>query len=94
MTMTRYEESKIPELDHRLERMERMGWWLRNEVQDLKRTDDIIKEIRIVELAYQDKCQCGVTTINRLLEDGFEMYKQFQTESGVVVELVRWGKKD
>ena len=94
MTMTRYEESKIPELDHRLERIERMGWWLRNEVQDLKRTDDIIKEIRIVELAYQDKCQCGVTAINRLLEDGFDMYKQFQTESGVVVELVRWGKKD
>ena len=94
MTMTRYEESKIPELDHRLERMERMGWWLRNEVQDLKRTDDIIKEIRIVELAYQDKCQCGVITINRFLEDGFEIYKQFQTESGVVVELARWGTKD
>ena len=92
--MTRYEESKIPELDHRLERMERMGWWLQNEVKDLKRTDDVIKEIRIIELAYKDKCQCGVATINRLLEDGFEIYKQFQTESGVVVELARWGTKD
>ena len=73
MTMTRYEESKIPELDHRLERMERMGWWLQNEVKDLKRTDDVIREIRIVELAYKDKCQCGVTKINRLLEDEFEI---------------------
>jgi len=36
----------------------------------------------------------GFHCTKNLLEDGFDMYKQFQTESGVVVELVRWGKKD
>ena len=92
--MSRFEESKIPEMDLRLERLESMNGHLDSQVKSLRRADDIIKELRIVELSWKDKCECGVETINRLLEDGFELYKQFQTESGVVVELGKWGPKN
>ena len=83
----------MSEWQERIETLERNNWHLQHQVKELGRSDDIIKEVRIVELAYQDKCQCGVEALNRLLEDGFEVYKQFQTESGIVVEVCRWGLK-
>ncbi len=92
--MSRYAESKIPEIDERIEQLESNHWRLDTQVKSLRRADDIIKELRIVELSWKDRCECGVETINRLLEDGFELYKQFQTESGVVVELGKWGPKN
>ena len=91
--MSRFEESQFPDMQERLETLERQNWHLQHQVNELKRTDDSIKEVRIVELSYQDKCQCGVEALNRLLEDGFELHKQFQTESGIVVEVCRWGLK-
>ena len=92
--MSRNLESKIPEIDERIEQLESNHWRLDTQVKSLRRTDDIIKELRIVELSWKDRCACGVETINRLLEDGFELHKQFQTESGVVVELGKWGPKN
>ena len=92
--MSRYVESKIPEIDERIEQLESNHWRLDSQVKSLRRADDIIKELRIVELSWKDRCENGVETINRLLEDGFELYKQFQTESGVVVELGKWGPKN
>jgi hypothetical protein len=80
-------------MQERLESLERSNWHLNHQVNDLQRSDYIIKEVRIVELSYKDKCQCGVEALNRLLEDGFEVYKQFQTESGIVVQVCRWGLK-
>ena len=91
--MSRFEESQLPEMQERLESLERSNWHLQHQVNELRRTDDMIKEVRIVELSYQDKCQCGVEALNRFLEDGFELHKQFQTESGIVVEVCRWGLK-
>jgi len=92
--MSRFVESKIPEIDERIEQLESMHWRLDGQVKSLRRADDIIKELRIVELSWKDRCEHGVETINRLLEAGFELYKQFQTESGVVVELGKWGPKN
>ena len=90
----RYEESQIAEMAERVEGLERSNWHLQHQVNELKRTDDSIKEVRIIELSYQDKCQCGVEALNRLLEDGFELHKQFTTDSGIIIEVARWGKKD
>ena len=92
--MSRIVESQLPEMQERLETLERSNWRLQHQVNELRRTDDMIKEIRIVELAYQDKCQCGTEALNRLLEDGFELHKQFTTDSGIIIEVARWGKKD
>ena len=91
---SRFEESQLGEVQERIESLERQNWRLQHQVNELRRTDDIIKEVRIVELSYQDKCQCGTEALNRLLEDGFELHKQFTTDSGIIIEVARWGKKD
>ena len=64
-------------------------------MEQIRRTNSVIKEIRVVDLIFDPtKCGKGVEEINRYLERGFEVYKQFQTESGLVIELARWGTND
>ena len=93
--MSRLEESQLPELQMRLDNLERSNWHLQFEVNSLRRTSDVIKEVKVVEVIFDpSKCGKGVEEINRYLELKFEIYKQFQTESGLVIELARWGIKD
>jgi len=93
--MTRFEESQFPVMQERLESLERSNWHLQHEVDKIRRTNDVIKEVRVVDLLFdRTKCGKGVEEINRYLEHGFEVFKQFQTESGLVIELARWGIKD
>jgi len=93
--MSRYEESQLPEMQIRLDNLERSSGHLQFEVNSLRRTNDVIKEVRVVDLIFDPtKCGKGVEELNRYLERGFEVYKQFQTESGLVIELARWGTND
>ena len=93
--MSRFEESQFPDLQMRLENLESQNWHIQYEVEQIRRTNSVIKEIRVVDLIFDPtKCSKGVEEINRYLEHGFEVYKQFQTESGLVIELARWGSKD
>ena len=93
--MSRLEESQLPEMQTRLDNLERSNWHLQFEVNSLRRTSDVIKEVKVVEVIFDpSKCGKGVEEINRYLELKFEIYKQFQTESGLVIELARWGIKD
>ena len=93
--MSRLIESQLPEMQTRLDNLERSNGHLQFEVNSLRRTNDVIKEVRVVDLIFDPtKCSKGVEELNRYLERGFEVYKQFQTESGLVIELARWGIKD
>jgi hypothetical protein len=93
--MNRFEESQFPVMQERLESLERSNWHLQHEVDKIRRTNDVIKEVRVVDLLFdRTKYGKGVEEINRYLERGFEVFKQFQTESGLVIELARWGIKD
>ena len=93
--MSRFEESQFPDMQERLESLERSNWHLQHEVDQIRRTNDVIKEVRVVDLLFdRTKYGKGVEEINRYLERGFEVFKQFQTESGLVIELARWGIKD
>ena len=87
--MSRYEESKIPEMDDRLDRIEK-------QVKDLKAADnEEIKEVRLEEIRFdREKFKIGESKVNLLLKNGFHIFKQFQTESGLVIELGRWGRKN
>ena len=79
----------------RLDNLERSSGHLQFEVNSLRRTFDKILEIKVVEVIFDpSKAGKGVEEINRYLELKFEIYKQFQTESGLVIELARWGVKD
>ena len=86
--MNRYEESKMTELDIRLEKMEK-------QVRDLKAADnEEIKAVEIEEIIFdREKCKIGVMKVNNLLKNGYHIFRQFQTESGLVIELGRWGCK-
>ena len=86
--MSRYDESKIPELDDRLEKLEK-------KVKDLKAAEDEeIKEVNFEEVLFDKaKFKVGETKVNQLLKNGFHIFKQFQTESGLVIGLGRWGRK-
>jgi len=93
--MSRFEESQFPAMQEHLESLERSRWHLQHEVDQIRRTNDVIKEVRVVDLIFDPtKCGRGVEELNRYLECGFEVFKQFQTESGLVIELARWGIKD
>ena len=93
--MSRLTESQFPDLLTRLENLESQNWHIQYEVEQIRRTNSVIKEIRVVDLIFDPtKCGKGVEELNRYLERGFEVFKQFQTESGLVIELARWGIKD
>ena len=89
INMPRYEESKIPELDERLEKLEK-------KVKELKVEDEEIKEVNFVEVLFDPaKFKVGQEKVNLLLSSNknTHIFKQFQTESGLVIEIGTWGKK-
>ena len=90
-----FKDSQFPDLQMRLENLENQNWHIQYEVEQLKRTNSVITELKVVDLVFDPtKCGKGVEELNRYLERGFEVFKQFQTESGLVIELARWGIKD
>ncbi len=89
INMPRYEESKIPELDERMEKLEK-------KVKELKVEDEEIKEVNFVEVLFDPaKFKVGQEKVNLLLSSNknTHIFKQFQTESGLVIEIGTWGKK-
>ena len=90
-----FKDSQFPDLQMRLENLENQNWHIQYEVEQIKCTNSVIKELRVVDLVFDPtKVGKSVEEINRYLERGFEVFKQFQTESGLVIELARWGTKD
>jgi len=92
--MSRLEESKIPELDQHVDNIENRMGWIEEKVRELKRSDDEIKEIKVVEMAFNDKCKRGVFDVNRFLQKKFEIFWKQPTESGYVFFMAKWGLKD
>ena len=87
--MSRYEESKIPELDDRIEHLEK-------KVKDLKAAEnEEIKEVFFQEILFDKKLyKDGESKVNLLLKmSNVHIFKQFQTESGLVLMLGKWGPK-
>ena len=85
----RYTESKVPEVDNRLEALEK-------QVKELKADkDEEIKEIFFQEIRFDPKLyKDGESKVNLLLKmENVHIFKQFQNDAGLVIELGRWGKK-
>ena len=87
---SRYTESKVPELDNRLEALEK-------QVKELKADkDEEIKELTFIPVLFDPtKYLEGQKAVNLLLSSNknTHIFKQFQTESGIVIEIGTWGKK-
>ena len=83
-----FEESKVS-IDERLERLEK-------QVKELKADkDEEIKEVFFQEILFDKKLyKDGESKVNLLLKmENVHIFKQFQNEHGLVIELGRWGKK-
>ena len=92
--MSRIEDSIIPNLQERIESLESSNCHLQHEVNDLRQKDQVIKEVKVVSFEFKDKCSSGIAEVNRLLKDGFEIRKEWQTDAGIVINLALWGIKD
>ena len=90
--MPRIEDSVILNLQERIESLESSNCHLQHEVDNLRHTNDEIKEVEVVSFEFKDKCSSGITEVNRLLKDGFEIRKEWQTDAGIIINLARWGK--
>ena len=89
--MSRFIESQLPEIQERLEILERSNWHLQHQVNELEKSTDVQQKMEVIELAFKDRCQTGVKAVNRLLKNGFSIHSQFPNDAGIVVELIKWG---
>ena len=81
--------NKKPEVYDRLDALEK-------QVRDLKNKDnEEIKEVNFEEVLFdKEKYHVGQAKVNEKISKGFQIFRQFTTESGIVVELAMWkGKK-
>ena len=81
--------NKKPEVYDRLDALEK-------QVRDLKNKDnEEIKEVNFEEVLFdKEKYHVGQAKVNEKISKGFQIFRQFATESGLVIELARWsGKK-
>ena len=85
--MSRYEESKLMEHDGRLEQMSQELQSLREEKQK-PRTMAKFKVIAIE--SKEDLYKSGEAQVNQYLSYGYEIQKDFQTESGAVIVMAKW----
>ena len=82
-------ESKVSELDERLASIQK-------QVKELKADkDEEIQEIFFQEIRFDPKLyKDGESKVNLLLKKkNVHIFKQFQTDAGLVLLLGRWGKK-
>ena len=87
-------EKQKSELKEYIENLERRTESLEEKVREMKRYDDVVKEVRVVGLDFKDKCESGVEKINSLLKNKFEIYWKIHNENGFVVTMARWGLKN
>ena len=87
-------EKEKSELKEHIENLERRTESLEEKVREVKRYDDVVKEVRVVGLDFKDKCASGVEKINELLKNKFEIYWKVSNENGFVVTMARWGLKN
>ena len=88
--MNKYHESKIADHDGRLDKISRDHDDLRKE----KESDYDMTKLSTVAVEFdKEKYKIGEAKVNRNLTHGLVIQKWFQTESGVVIFMVKWKKK-
>ena len=88
--MSRYEESKLIEHDGRIDEISREIKSLREE----NTSDKKMTSFRVVAIEFKEnRYKSGEEEVNQNLSCGFEITKDFQTESGVVIVMTKWEDK-
>ena len=87
--MSRFEESKLFEHEGRLDEIS-------HELQSLKEEKPVrrMAQFKVVAIEFnEDKYKAGEAQVNQNLSSGYEITKDFQTESGVVIVMTKWEDK-
>ena len=86
---SRFEESKLMEHEGRLDEIS-------HELQSLKEEKPIrrMAQFKVVAIEFnEDKYKAGEAQVHQNLSSGYEITKDFQTESGVVIVMTKWEDK-
>ena len=79
----------------KIEKLERLVKAQSKDIKALKRSDEKLTEIKFVNVLFDlKKYKDGEIDINNALNNGYEVSRHFQTESGVVVCLGKYKPKN
>ena len=85
--MSRFEESKLMEHEGRLDEISQ-------EIQSImeeKSKKRKMTKFKVIAIEFkEDKYKKGEAQVNQNLSYGYEITKDFQTESGVVIVMTKW----
>ena len=86
--MEKITNSRIKELEKKIDKQE-------NEIKELKkRSDTKMAKIKFIGVDFDPvEYQIGEDKINKYLDGGFEVLRDFQTAGGIVMALGKWKKR-
>ena len=86
--MGKITNSKITELEKKIDNQE-------DEIKELKkRSDTKMAKIKFIGVDFDPvEYQIGEEKINKYLDNGFEVLRDFQTAGGIVMALGKWEKR-
>ena len=88
--MSRFEESKLMEHEGRLDEMTHALQSIKEENTKLR----TMTKFKVIAIEFkEDKYKKGEAQVNQNLSYGYEITKDFQTESGVVIVMTKWEDK-
>ena len=88
--MSRFEESKLMEHEGRLDEMSQ-------ELQSLRenKSKKTVAKIKVIAIEFKADCyKTGESQVNQYLSYGYEITKDFQTESGAVIVMSKRGNRE
>ena len=88
--MSRFEESKLMEHEGRLDEMTHTLESLKEENTKLR----TMTKFKVIAIEFkEEQYKTGEAQVNQYLSYGYEITKDFQTESGAVIVMAKWGDK-
>ena len=81
--------------EEKIKKLEKLVKALSKDIKALKRPDEKLSKIKFVNVLFdQEKYKEGEENVNNALNDGYELSRHFQTESGVVICLGKFKPKN
>ena len=81
--------------EEKIKKLEKLVKALSKDIKALKRPDEKLSKIKFVNVLFdQEKYKEGEENVNNALNDGYELSRHFQTESGIVICLGKYKPKN
>ena len=85
--MEKITNSRIKELEKKIDKQE-------GEIKELKRSNTKMAKIKFIGVDFDPvEYKIGEDKINKCLDGGFEVLRDFQTAGGIVMALGKWKKR-